>query len=454
MDIVKSQWVSDGNRINLSVPFFKVDEERRMVSGFATLDNVDKHGDIVDAEASLNAFSRFRGNIREMHQPIAVGKVVSFKQEDFYDSATDQKYSGVFVDVYVSKGAQDTWEKVLDGTLSGFSIGGEINKSDNVIHDGHDSMVRIIKDYDLVELSLVDNPANQFANVFSIVKLDAGYSVTGMATTIKALNVLYCDSDGIAIASDDCEKSCSICNKDMTNIGWVEESSETQASDVAKVIKQYVAKSTGVIQNEGATVGELQAEASTPVEKDINGKGGMNMSEIETPAIEAEDTELVEKSATEEVVEETAEVVEKAEDLVEEDSSEEVIEKSEEVSEEEVTDVAGDFAKMLEDLKTFVVDNVAKSENGSNVPSVDEIINEMKNNISKSMEEISNRHEEVSKAVTEVQRDMQEMKKRMEAYEATTATKKSFDLDEESKETVTKAQQSIWKGHFLGVRDL
>ena len=453
MDIVKSQWISDGDKIQLSVPFFKVDEERRMVSGFATLDNVDKHGDIVDAEASLNAFSRFRGNIREMHQPIAVGKVVSFKQEDFYDAPTDKTYSGVFVDVYVSKGAQDTWEKVLDGTLSGFSIGGEINKSDNVVNEDHGSMVRVIKDYDLVELSLVDNPANQFANVFSIVKLDVGYSVTGMATTVKTLNVLYCDSDCIAVASDDYEKSCSVCNNTMKNIGWVEETSESQASDVAKVIKQYVAKTTGVIQNEGATVGELQAEASTPVEKDINGKGGKNMSENETPVVDTEDTELVEKSATEEVVETTEEVIEKSEELTSEDS-EEVIEKSEEISEEAAADVAEDFAKMLEDLKTFVVENIAKSEDGSNVPSVDEIINEMKNNISKSMEEISTRHEEVSKAVTQVQRDMDEMKKRMEAYEATTATKKSFDLDEESKETVTKSQQSIWKGHFLGVRDL
>lgn len=452
--MVKSQWISDGDRISLSVPFFKVDEERRMVSGFATLDNIDKHGDIVDSQASLNAFSRFRGNIREMHQPIAVGKVVSFKQEEFYDKETMKKYSGVFVDVYVSKGAQDTWEKVLDGTLSGFSIGGEINKSDSVVHEDADSMIRVIKDYDLVELSLVDNPANQFANVFSITKLDVGYSITGMATAIKALNVFYCETDTIAFSSDDCEKTCSLCDTTMKNIGWVEESSESQASDVAKVIKQYVAKSTGVIINEGATVGELQAEASDPVEKDINGKGGMNMSEIETPASEdVENTELVEKSS-EEVIEEVTETVEKAEEVVAEETSEEVIEKSEEIIEDVATsDAEPDFAKMLDELKAFVVDNISKSD-GSEVPSVDEIISQMKGSISKSMEEISARHEEVSKAVSEVQNDMKDIKNRMDSYESATATKKSFDLDEESKEIVTKSTQSIWKGHFLGVRDL
>ena len=82
MEINKSYWHSDGDRISLSVPFFKVDEERRIVSGFATLDNIDRHRDIVDTDASLKAFDQFRGNLREMHQPIAVGKVTNFREEN------------------------------------------------------------------------------------------------------------------------------------------------------------------------------------------------------------------------------------------------------------------------------------------------------------------------------------------------------------------------------------
>jgi hypothetical protein len=63
----------------------KVDQERRIVSGFATLDNVDKQNDIVTTEASIDAFKKFRGNLREMHQPSAVGKVVSFKEDRYFD---------------------------------------------------------------------------------------------------------------------------------------------------------------------------------------------------------------------------------------------------------------------------------------------------------------------------------------------------------------------------------
>jgi hypothetical protein len=168
MTISKAQWNTEGDNVRLSMPFSKVDQERRIVSGFATLDNVDKQADIVTTDASLKAFAKFRGNIREMHQPISVGKMVSFKEEKYFDPESKKFYTGVYVSAYVSKGAQSTWEKVLDGTLSGFSIGGRMNKYDDMYDEKMEKTVRVIKDYDLTELSLVDNPANQFANIMSI----------------------------------------------------------------------------------------------------------------------------------------------------------------------------------------------------------------------------------------------------------------------------------------------
>jgi hypothetical protein len=146
MNIEKSLWSSDGDRISLSVPFTKVNREKRTVSGFATLDNLDQTGDLVTAEASMKAFENFRGNIREMHGSNAVGKMVSFKPETFYDPKTGEFYNGVYVDAYISKGAQDTWEKILDGTLAGFSIGGKIIESENEVNKATGKTVRFIKD--------------------------------------------------------------------------------------------------------------------------------------------------------------------------------------------------------------------------------------------------------------------------------------------------------------------
>ena len=150
MNIEKSLWTSNGNDIALSVPFTKVNREKRTVSGFATLDNVDQTGDVVTAEASLKAFESFRGNIREMHGSNAVGKMVSFKPETFYDPKEKEFYNGVYVDAYISKGAQDTWEKILDGTLQGFSIGGKISESDNEVNKATGKSVRFIKEYSLI----------------------------------------------------------------------------------------------------------------------------------------------------------------------------------------------------------------------------------------------------------------------------------------------------------------
>ena len=169
MTIQKAHFETDGENVRLGMPFAKVDKERRIVSGFATLDNIDKQNDIVTPEASLKAFEKFRGNIREMHQPIAVGKMVAFKQDKYFDPDTKKFYSGVYVSTYISKGAQDAWEKVLDGTYSGFSIGGRMNKWDDAYDEKMDKPIRIIKDYDLMELSLTRKVTKTIPASWSIV---------------------------------------------------------------------------------------------------------------------------------------------------------------------------------------------------------------------------------------------------------------------------------------------
>src|SRR5699024_6510978 len=132
MSMQKVNWQSDGDKVRLTMPIHKVDTEKRTVSGWASLDNIDQHRDLVDANASREAFSTFRGNIREQHdEKKAVGKLVNFREDEIY--ADGKFYQGVYVTAYVSKGAQDTWEKVLDGTLSGFSIGGNVLEAENEV---------------------------------------------------------------------------------------------------------------------------------------------------------------------------------------------------------------------------------------------------------------------------------------------------------------------------------
>lgn len=156
---------------NISFPIDMIKMEQRIVVGIATADNVDKAGDIVDFEASKEAFASWGGNIREMHAPVAVGKAVKYEPVTI-EGPDGEKYNAFKVEAYISKGAENTWQKILDGTLRSFSIGGKvIQKAESTEKMFRGKPVNIIKKYVLGELSLVDNPANALA-VIDIVKMD------------------------------------------------------------------------------------------------------------------------------------------------------------------------------------------------------------------------------------------------------------------------------------------
>jgi DNA anti-recombination protein RmuC len=103
---------------------------------------------------------------------------------------------------------------------------------------------------------------------------------------------------------------------------------------------------------------------------------------------------------------------------------------------------------MLDELKNIVNDKIdagiAKAT--VNVATVEEIINEMRGKISKVTEDLQAGYDNLSKSVETLQ-------SRMDAYESSTAVKKSNDLDGSSEE-VTTLKKSLWNGHFLNVQDL
>jgi hypothetical protein len=183
-----------------------------------------------------------------MHQPIPAGKVVNFRTESFFDPGTNKQYNGVYVDAYISKGATDIWEMVLDGTLTGFSIGGNVKDSEPVLDAESQSTVRIIKDYDLVELSLVDSPANQLANIFSIQKdLQGGSIADGIFNKSNIQNVFWCENDELAYTDENEAHKCANCGDDLKSIGWIDEVTQ---ENVAKAVFAMVEKAQNVVTNE------------------------------------------------------------------------------------------------------------------------------------------------------------------------------------------------------------
>ena len=432
MNIEKSYWQSSGDTINLSVPFTKVNREKRTVSGFATLDNVDQTGDVVTSEASMKAFESFRGNIREMHGPTAVGKMVSFKPETFYDPKSGEFYSGVYVDAYISKGAQDTWEKILDGTLQGFSIGGKIINSDNEVNKATGKAVRFIKEYSLVELSVVDSPANELCNILSIQKMNGQLIFKGMATEVSTENIFYCaDSDSVFISTDSKYVS-PVTGKDATLIGWVETNDVNKAAEIDRILASF--KKTRL------------PLPDTTIAKQANAEGGNEVSEnTETVAAVEETPVAVEETAP--AAEAVAEAPAEAPAEVAADASAETLEKAADVSEVEVEEP--DFAKMLGDLKGFFSDtlNKASEANAAQVSGIKETVETFSKSVDTRISELAEQHAVLSKAVADIKDTINGVEKRVEAVESETAIKKSSDLGGSQEVTIKKSK---WNGTFLG----
>jgi hypothetical protein len=436
MNIEKSLWSSNGDNITLSVPFTKVNREKRTVSGFATLDNLDQTGDLVTSEASMEAFENFRGNIREMHGPNAVGKMISFKPESFYDSATGEFYNGIYVDAYVSKGAQDTWEKVLDGTLTGFSIGGKIKESDVEVNKSTGQSVRFIKKYSLMELSIVDSPANELCNILSVEKMNGQFVFKGIAAETEVENIFYCEESDKVFMSKDSNYNSPVTGKPAELIGWVETIDVNKGKEITKILDSH--------KKSRLTLPETQTIA-----KQANAEGGNEVSE-NTENVVAEET-VVADAAVEETtvaVEETAPAEDTpAVDAVVEDAPAETLEKAADVSEVEVDEP--DFAKMLGDLKGFFSEtlNKASEANAAQVDQIKSTVETFSKSVDGRISELAEQHTVLSAAVAEIRNTINGVQKRVDAVEGETAIKKSSDLGGSQEVTIKKSK---WNGSFLG----
>lgn len=473
MDITKTHWQNNESSMALAFPISKVNREKRTVSGFASLDNLDRHGDVVTAEANRYAFENFRGNIREMHQPIAVGKMINFKEDTFFDKETGQKYTGIYVTTYVSKGAEDTWEKILDGTYTGFSIGGNIvdakmEKSDN----GGESR-RVIHKYDLHELSFVDSPANQLANIFSIEKnIDGNNVVKGMISDVETENVFWCKQDELSSTSNTTQKDCVVCGDSMENIGWVEKTDIEKFESIEKVIDSYLTKDDAPTSAHEATetaapglAGTVNSNETINLYPDQNNKkkipfeNGIKKSDDNISLSKGGNTMTEDKNTEIEKSVDVEAPVEEVSSIDETNASTE-IEKSVEIS--EVEDSL-DFTKMVTDVKTFFAETVEKNYTlqtatiGDLRKLVDATnaelskINSSHEDLKKEYAELAEKHSVLEKTVGDLGGKIEYVDHQMKDFESATAVKKSVGVSAPIGETKPK---NIWQGAFLSANNL
>ena len=430
----KAHWVTEGDNVRLSMPIGKVDVERRMVSGFATLDNVDKQGDIVTTESSVEAFKNFRGNLREMHQPSAVGKIVSFKEDKYFDPNDKKFYSGVYVSAYVSMGAQDAWEKVLDGTYTGFSIGGNIKTWDDAYDEKMDKSIRVIKNYELHELSLVDNPANQFANIVSIEKVNGQNVVSGYLSKAEVENVFWDSESGIVMLSD-AESAVSPTNGNkMQNIGFVEKNDKDNTEMIKFLVDSAKGISTIKITKEVNPMTESTETAVDAVVENAEVAPEAQPAEVvETPAV-AEEVAVAEEAPVAEAVDGGADSPVAEEAAVE-------VEKAEEAVVDAVSEVKEEVAKAVSEI------NASLTNAFGDLAATIKSLNEQVAAVTKSLDT-------VTADVNGIKSNFNEFGKRVDLVEQDTAFRKSGDLGEIVQESPQVVQKSLWGGRFLTNTDL
>jgi len=441
MLINKAHWETKGDNVRLSMPIGKIDVERRMVSGFATLDNVDRQNDIVTTESSITAFKNFRGNLREMHQPSAVGKIVSFKEDKYFDPNTKKFYSGVYVSAYVSKGAQNAWEKVLDGTYTGFSIGGNIKEWDDAYNEKTEKTIRVIKNYELSELSLVDNPANEFANIVSIEKINGQNVVSGYLSKAEIENVFWDSENGIVMVSDSDSATSPVNGNAMQNIGFIEKNDK----DTEKLIKFLVDSAKGI--NTIKTTKEVNPMTkSTDAVVETVVENAEVAPEAQAAEVVAEATAIVAEAAeTPAIVEEVPAVEElalaKSDDASAESSVAKAAVEVENAVEKSVADIKEEVAKAVSEINGSLTN--AFGDLAATIKS----LNEKVTAVTKSLEAVTS-------DVNGIKNNFNEFGKRVDLVEQDTAFRKSGDLGEIVQESPQVIHKSLWGGRFLTNADL
>ncbi|MBP9781697.1 hypothetical protein KBC89_03510 [Candidatus Woesebacteria bacterium] len=165
----------------------KVDEEQRMVFGYATTPDLDSDGEIISIDAvkaALPGYMKFP-TLREMHQAKAVGTI---KEADIKGG------EGLWIGAKVV--ADDAWKLVKEGVYKAFSIGGNVLKKAG----------NVITGLELVEISLVDVPANKAA----VIELWKSGKITKTAEMVYSLSSLMIQAKDMCAWLDmqDKKKEC------------------------------------------------------------------------------------------------------------------------------------------------------------------------------------------------------------------------------------------------------
>jgi hypothetical protein len=316
-----------------------------------------------------------------------------------------------------------------------------MNKWDDGYDEKSDSTIRIIKDYDLVELSLVDSPANQFANIMQVEKVDGVDVVKGQDVSLE--NVFYDEESGLVMVSEEESVTSPVNGNEMKNIGFVEKT-DNEKMDIVKFLVDSAKGIDAKIKKEDNPMAKKTKVEETEVTK----------SEEIAPEADA----VVETTVAE--VTEKSEEVEVAEDTVEksEETPTEEVAKAEESVEAPAAEVAAEVSKSDEAIVEAVAEikNTITSAFSDLVETVKSLQAEVEMLKSTKVDTaaVKSSLDAVAKDIAATVEHVDKFGKRVDAVEADTAFRKSGDLGEIVQDQPEMVEKSLWGGRFLKTADL
>jgi uncharacterized protein YoxC len=306
-----------------------------------------------------------------------------------------------------------------------------------------ESEVRVIKEYDLVELSLVDSPANQFASILSVEKVDGIDILKGIDADTVIENVFWDSQSDLVLLSDNEAELSPTTGEPMQNIGFVEKN-DNEKKEMVKFL---------IDSAKGINTVKMTKEVSpmTDATEELVEKTDEVVEEVEVaPEADAEavDTEPME-AAPEEETAEKADTVDAEAEVEKSDAAEEEVEKADDAeAEAEVSksdEAAVDAVADIKDTLTSAFSDLAET-----VKFLNNEISELKKSIGVVSEEVSATKQSLGEATER----FDEFGKRVDAVEQDTAFRKSGDLGEIVQDQPEMVEKSLWGGRFLKTADL
>lgn len=145
------------------------DPDKRIIAGFASVEIKDLQNDIIPVnvmERAMYDFMERGGIIMYGHTNNPVGKVLRWEIRKHPD--TDKP--GLWIEAELYKNsivADQIWEGIKEGKVLGFSIGGVGKEEKTKIksEDGKEEEADLITYLELMEISIVEEPANPYARI-------------------------------------------------------------------------------------------------------------------------------------------------------------------------------------------------------------------------------------------------------------------------------------------------